>query len=396
MRALHPFPARMAPEILDTVLDDFDSDAVILDPMCGSGTVVKKAAERGIQAIGVDSDPLAVLMTRVAVRPLVFERLEEAAEQTELLARRTRRMTMRTSIRQCPETHLFAQYWFAAQQRIELSALVTAVDRISSSYPSSVVDALRLAISRMIITKESGASLAADISHSRPHKVRDSNSYDCFLGFRSNVNAILKSLKERTVVKTPRVHLGDARKRSYLAGKRADAIITSPPYLNAIDYLRGHKFSLIWFGYTLPQLRKLRASNIGAERSKELDESELKIWLDLITEFPDVRRLPNRFQNMLRRYLSDLVSLQRAFKNQIAGGGKVVTVIGDSNIRGTIVPNASIFAMVALRNGFALRKETIREIPPNKRYLPLNCSTGMLGRRMRHETIQVFEACPSR
>ena len=44
-------------------------------------------------------------------------------------------------------------------------------------------NALKLAISRTIITKKVGASLAWDVSHSRPHKVKTDNDYDVLAGF---------------------------------------------------------------------------------------------------------------------------------------------------------------------------------------------------------------------
>ncbi len=44
-------------------------------------------------------------------------------------------------------------------------------------------------------------------------------------------------------------------------------IITSPPYLNAIDYLRGHKLSLVWMGQSIARVRNIRSTNIGTEKS---------------------------------------------------------------------------------------------------------------------------------
>jgi DNA modification methylase len=45
-----------------------------------------------------------------------------------------------------------------------------------------------------------------------------------------------------------------------------DAVLTSPPYLNAIDYMRGHRMSLVWLGHSLTELRHIRSNSIGAER----------------------------------------------------------------------------------------------------------------------------------
>ena len=62
-RTIHPFPARMAPNIaIDHLGSTVDEELVVLDPMCGSGTVLTAAATRGHSACGFDVDPLAVLM----------------------------------------------------------------------------------------------------------------------------------------------------------------------------------------------------------------------------------------------------------------------------------------------------------------------------------------------
>ncbi|MBO9325941.1 MAG: hypothetical protein J7463_11270 [Roseiflexus sp.] len=64
-KPIHPFPARMAPELALRAIEELEPLSTILDPMMGSGTVVRVAAEAGHRAIGQDIDPLAVLMTRV-------------------------------------------------------------------------------------------------------------------------------------------------------------------------------------------------------------------------------------------------------------------------------------------------------------------------------------------
>ena len=51
-----------------------------------------------------------------------------------------------------------------------------------------------------------------------------------------------------------------------LADGSVDLIVTSPPYANAIDYMRAHKFSLVWLGQPIANLSHLRGKYIGAER----------------------------------------------------------------------------------------------------------------------------------
>lgn len=65
IRTIHPFPARMAPELALSALASLKKGSIVLDPMAGSGTVLRQALALGHRAIGFDMDPLAVLMSRV-------------------------------------------------------------------------------------------------------------------------------------------------------------------------------------------------------------------------------------------------------------------------------------------------------------------------------------------
>src|SRR3546814_20547292 len=74
------------------------------------------------------------------------------------------------------ETRAFVKFWFDGPQRRALTRLAYVIDRRRRRRPSEqrrvALDALSIALSRLIVTKEQGASLARDPSHSRPHTVR--------------------------------------------------------------------------------------------------------------------------------------------------------------------------------------------------------------------------------
>ena len=55
----------MAPELALANLVDLPKGQIVLDPMSGSGTVLRQASALGHKAYGFDVDPLAVLMSRV-------------------------------------------------------------------------------------------------------------------------------------------------------------------------------------------------------------------------------------------------------------------------------------------------------------------------------------------
>src|SRR5277367_1893164 len=63
LRPVHPFPARMAPEIALSGLQSHRK-LKVLDPMSGSGTSIVLAKLLGHDAIGYDQDPLAILIAK--------------------------------------------------------------------------------------------------------------------------------------------------------------------------------------------------------------------------------------------------------------------------------------------------------------------------------------------
>jgi hypothetical protein len=72
---VHPFPARMAADIALRRLRRLSPNSLVLDPMAGSGTVLRTASDVGHRGVGFDLDPLAVLMARVWTRPVNPDRL---------------------------------------------------------------------------------------------------------------------------------------------------------------------------------------------------------------------------------------------------------------------------------------------------------------------------------
>ena len=78
---IHWYPAKMFHRIPSVFLDtvELPAQAKILDPFCGSGTVLLEANLRGHHAIGIDINPLARLISRVKITPLDPSDPEESA-----------------------------------------------------------------------------------------------------------------------------------------------------------------------------------------------------------------------------------------------------------------------------------------------------------------------------
>jgi len=61
--------------------------------------------------------------------------------------------------------------------------------------------------------------------------------------FKRSVTAVVRVLQARPPPGNVRVQLGDARSLRTLVNQSIDAVMTSPPYLNAIDYIWGHRLA---------------------------------------------------------------------------------------------------------------------------------------------------------
>lgn len=378
-KQIHPFPARMAPELALAALKRAPHDAVILDPMCGSGTVLQHAREHDMSAYGYDIDPLAILVTRVTCTRIDGEELQRAAKRLVERAQ-TQPDTSLPWLDSDPTTSAYVDYWFHPRQQEQLRQLASAL----KTRRGKVADALRVALSRTIITKDVGASLARDVSHSRPHRVRETNDFDVYKGFLQAVKRIAPLLDEPGDGK---IHVAkrDARHLPRFLRGRIDLVITSPPYLNAIDYMRGHRMSLVWLGYQINELTTVRSNSVGAERYPDHAPFAHSI------RAPRYPCLSSQQRGMLDRYAYDISGLMSQLNRVLSARGEAVIVVGDSMLNGTRVRNSIIIRRAAEKNGLILVDEQSRPLPTSSRYLPPPASIdGPLSKRMRHEVILRF------
>ncbi len=388
--SVHPFPARMAPDLALDVVARCEGELRVLDPMSGSGTVLAVAGSRGHFAVGVDIDPLAVLIARVWTTPIESRSLRERA--VKVLDDARRRFSFLKVRDAYPEnadseTRRFIRYWFDDYARRQLASLSAGINNVENHI---IRRALWCSFSRLIITKQSGASRAMDLSHSRPHRVFARAPSKPFRNFLSAVDRVAKNCIDGGPVaygSAIRVEEGDARNLSLNDGT-IDLVLTSPPYLNAIDYLRCSKFSLVWMGHSAKQLRDLRSTVVGAEVGKDItDDPEI---VEILSNLKLQPQLPKRQESILSRYIDDLRRVVRETARVLTDHGQAVYVVGENTMRGTYIPNSLIVEAVARAVGLHCVARHSRELPASRRYLPppsKHSNLAGLDGRMRREVV---------
>jgi DNA modification methylase len=387
MLHIHPFPARMAPEIALKKLSELKKGQTVLDPMSGSGMVLSIASRHNITAIGVDMDPLAQLISRVGSTRIIEKDAILGLENLLDKARKSNSYDVRLPwIDGDEETRKFIAYWFADKQIQQLRVLAHfLVSKEPLIEDKNIRNILFIALSRLIISKEPKASLARDTAHSRPHRTITDNDFDIFEALPVSLKHVLRALNTNEIKSNAKTYLGDARNLKDIKDGEIDTVITSPPYLNAIDYMRGHKFSLVWLGYRISDLRKIRAMAIGAECS--VDRQSRKEF-DALSKTLQFDKLEPKKIRVLERYFDDLCIQLQETNRVLKKGGFASYVVGNSAIRGKLIENNELLKKAATLASLEVVSENIREIPDNSRYLPIIVhKENSLSKRMRTEHV---------
>ena len=377
----------MAPDLALATLGHLPAGSRVLDPMSGSGTVIRQALDLGLNAVGFDLDPLAILISKVWTTAIDDDEIEiELSKVRRSIAAMGEQVPILDWQRDA-ETSKFLDYWFFDTQRRNLARLARALhDRrqeIVAEYELAALDVLRVAFSRIIITKEQGASLARDTSHSRPHRVAITSDYNVMHNFERSVAQLRKRLLQSPPKGRATVRRGDARALD-LANESIDVVITSPPYLNAIDYMRGHRMSLVWLGHSIPELRGVRSASIGAERNADAHNNRNEVAA-VATAMRGAEPLRGRIEGIIGRYALDLIGMTAEVSRVLKSGAHATYVVGNSCIKGTFINNAQGVAKGAELSGMVVTEVRERELPAASRYLPVTGNS--LSKRMRTETI---------
>jgi DNA modification methylase len=181
---------------------------------------------------------------------------------------------------------------------------------------------------------------------------------------RKNLSSIAELKPGNNIVATIS---GDARMMPFKENA-VDLIVTSPPYANAIDYMRAHKFSLVWFGKSVSDLSELRSKYIGSERvgnSKYagLPEKPEKIIRDL-SKYDESKAA------ILRKYFIEMKSAISEMYRILRNDAACIIVVGTSTMRGIDVETHNCIADISTEIGFEVIGVAKRILDRNKRMMP--------------------------
>lgn len=416
----HSFPAKFPPQLpKEFILGLTQPGDIVLDPMAGSGTTILEAYLNKRVGLGFDIDPLAILLSSMKVTELSIRQLE--ATLIEIVRNSWRFINngqygLENLLLNMwdEETEKFIDYWFAKETQYELISLITHIQKVQNPIHRKF---LELAFSSIIITKSGGVSLAFDLAHTRPHKAKvaystngnilygDTNKINKkrsryqikklkspISEFEKRVNTNIKSLiKTGEYIFQGKIMGGNAQNLP-LRDSIIDLIVTSPPYAaNAIDYMRAHKFSLVWFGYNISGLSTLRSDYIGGEAINNFIFEPLPANTEYRVSL--IQKVDNKKGQVLRRYYSEMTRVLEEMYRVLKPNTAAIVVVGNSILRGKSAEIQDCLAEIGKKVGFEIPHIGIRNLDRNRRMLPTGKqenSRSNIQQRMHEEYIIGF------
>ncbi len=333
-----------ARDLVMKLLDMFRiGEGKVLDPFCGAGTTMLACKERGVPSEGRDVHPVSVFVSRVKLGE--YDTLSLKQEIRRVLLERFQKpdtgdlssFTKRAFKKEVLEDAVFFRNVImeTGDRKIRdflLLGLINAAMRCSYAYKDGAVIKFR---------KKPVPSLRRYLGRVLNRMVKE---YEAFSARARGFEAV--------------VDFGDARMLPLSSGS-VDFIITSPPYLNKIEYTKVYRIEeelFLRFCQELPPLR----SYIGLCPEKlEKDSARL---LGILGDKAGI--IPAEAAS----YTLDMWQAVSEMGRVIRKGGKAGIVIGNGCFPGGVVDSDILISNMAEKAGFCVKKIIVL----NKRWCTRN------------------------
>ena len=395
---LHPYPARMIPQVAGKLIDKYakDSDVVCFDPFCGSGTVLVESKLRTIKSIGVDSNPLAILISKVKVTPISSEAL--LRERSATFKGITDDIASSSNV-EIPKIKNL-DYWFKPEVSTALALIKNNIDAIRDN---DVSDFYKVCFS-LTVRKVSNTRPGEFKLFRIPENKLKSHKPDVVRVFFDTVDSnihkmseFFEYLKENDVAS--KVIKGDTRSLMDLCPDViyegcSNLLVTSPPYGDShttVAYGQFSRYSAAWLGFEDEEVWKMDKNSLGGKVftiSDDLESPTLSDTLELIAKSDKFRA--KETYSFFRDLDECFGKISKVMKQ---GNSHICFVLGNRTVKRVQIPSDKILIELGKKYGFKHLDTKHRGIP-NKhmpaRNAPENVSS-LMGDTMSKENIVIWK-----
>ena len=351
--AIYAYPAKFIPQIVRYAINTYTKERDwIVDPFAGSGTVGVEAYLCKRNAILLD---LNLLLNHIM--PLkVYQGKEILSEAnlSKLLA------GMRESNEPFTPAWSNVTYWYAPEILEVLSQYWGFINGTDDGIYAAIIKAALLKVGKRF-------SYTEDRTPKLARSKRKLNAIEELLeeNWREQLDEMLQRLSLKTlrdlndfIVHTQQHHIEDLGQVEFHGGvdssdiavpRVCDALITSPPYLQAQEYIRSTKMDLFWLGHTEEEVQALSRLEIPYRKADRMIQTET---LDKVREMLTRDDLRKRLDS----YFCHTVNALENSMNQLKPNAAACIFVGNPRIDGITVEIWRILAEYFTERGWAFEK----------------------------------------
>jgi len=370
---MHWYPAKMFHRIPQAILNTLELKqcSTILDPFCGSGTVLLEGALNGHHTLGVDINPLAQLISRVKTTPL---------DPVQLRCHANWVLNQAMADRSFPAAEKILDYWFKPEVKTALHRLRRAIGGIPHApYRDFFLVTLSSIVRRVSLADPSIAppvrlnparAKRANARYRRALANTESVSFDTVF---SAFDTAVKDNIGRMEVLTRWQGFGSATvlsgqseaARTGLPTGSVDLIITSPPYCGAQKYVRSLRLEMLWVGVPPEVIADVDRRTLGTERVSMLRVREKlsNAQRDANSLIHQIRRRNPIRAVMVADYIRYMNDFAAECRRVLRSGGNAFVTFGTSQITGIRVDMARFFRSAAQDKGLETVTTLVDQIP---------------------------------
>lgn len=352
---IHKYPAKFFPELPRWLIQRYSKpNDLILDPFGGSGTTNVEALLCGRNSVAIDVDIFAKFLTKVKTTPLNSDELFKVVENIlDKLILFDKNKINKNDIPEFP----YRDNWFTEDILFELAYIKKII--LNSTKNQDIKDFCLITMSSIIraVSNADDNCTRTVVRKKLNKKIYPSFALTKFaenlILYSYNINEFSNQISNKNYVEIP--NNCDARYNEY-PDDSFDLAITSPPYVNAVDYPRTHQLEMYWLDMIEGSLSQLKEKHVGTEVVKAIDYKELhKIGdkeADAIIE--KIYQIDKRRAYIAYKYLYDMLLNMKEVYRTLKKGGRYIIVVGNNTIRGEIFESWKYLMNLSKTIGFEI------------------------------------------
>lgn len=367
IHGLHSYPAMMAPPVARRLISELTSEGdKVLDPFCGSGTVLAEAILLGRGAVGYDINPLALLIAKVKTMPLEPERLRKALKSI------SERFLAQVEPPELP-FFLNIEYWFKPEVIAALAKLKLAIEIEGDN---DIKDFFKVVFARVVRQASNTRGNEFKLFRISPEKLHFYNP-DVFLSFGTIATECISIMEEfylamKGLRAEADIRLHDVRQPLPLA-EPVSLVLTSPPYGDSRTTVAYGQFSRLALQWLNMWDKDIDQESLGGKRNPLKQKIQ-----SLVEALEEIKREDAKRAEDVEAFYQDLYICMENISKVVKPGGFAAFVIANRKVKGITLPTDKIIAEMMAPMGFSHIATYHREIP-NKRMPSRNSPSNIPG-----------------